>query len=84
MNRVIQPALLNCLNVSQVRIDMKHSNDITVNKPGFHLTPDKNESKLQVFDSLELFGKNNEIQIMHEGEVYRIRITRNGKLIMNK
>jgi len=32
----------------------------------------------------ELFGRRNEVQILHEGEVYRLRLTKNGKLILNK
>ncbi len=35
-------------------------------------------------DSSELFGKGNEILIRHQGTIYRLRITRNDKLIMNK
>lgn len=45
---------------------------------------DDNDSNPKVYESPQLFGSNNEIQINHEGELYRIRITRNGKLIMNK
>jgi hemin uptake protein HemP len=43
-----------------------------------------NDCKPKVYESPQLFGSHNEIQIHHEGELYRIRITRNGKLIMNK
>lgn len=43
-----------------------------------------NSDKSKLFSSPELFGDSNEIKIDHEGEIYRIRITRNGKLIMNK
>ncbi len=35
-------------------------------------------------ESIHLFGKRTEIQIEHEGELYRLRITKNGKLILNK
>jgi hemin uptake protein HemP len=34
--------------------------------------------------SLELFGKQQEITILHAGEEYRLRITSNNKLIMTK
>lgn len=37
-----------------------------------------------LFHSPDLFGDQTEIRIDHKGEIYRIRITRNGKLIMNK
>ncbi len=32
----------------------------------------------------QLFQGLREIQILHAGEVYRLRLTRNGKLILNK
>lgn len=32
----------------------------------------------------ELFGKGHEVLIDHEGSLYRLRITRQGKLILNK
>ncbi len=37
-----------------------------------------------VYEASELFQRQNEFMIRYEGELYRIRITRNGKLIMNK
>lgn len=37
-----------------------------------------------VVDSRELLGGKQELQISHEGEVYRLRVTRNGRLILNK
>ncbi len=55
-------------------------------KQGFDLSSKAYDtgSKPKVYESPQLFGNHNEIQIHHEGELYRIRITRNGKLIMNK
>jgi hemin uptake protein HemP len=38
----------------------------------------------QVLDSRTLFRDRTEIQIRHEGELYRLRLTRNGRLILNK
>ena len=35
-------------------------------------------------DSRELFRGRREIRISHGGEVYRLRVTRNGRLILNK
>ena len=35
-------------------------------------------------DSRRLFAEANEVTILHAGELYRLRITRNGKLILNK
>lgn len=37
-----------------------------------------------VYSSQNLFGSTNEIGIEHEGFFYRLRITRQGKLILNK
>jgi hemin uptake protein HemP len=37
-----------------------------------------------VVSSKELFGENREIVIEHDGERYRLRITRRGKLILQK
>ncbi|WP_245307871.1 hemin uptake protein HemP [Hoeflea sp. IMCC20628] len=34
--------------------------------------------------SSTLFGSRREITISHEGSLYRLRITRQGKLILNK
>ncbi|MBA3448103.1 MAG: hemin uptake protein HemP [Pseudaminobacter sp.] len=36
------------------------------------------------FSSAELFGGATEIVITHKGAVYRMKITRQGKLILNK
>ncbi len=38
----------------------------------------------RVIESRDLFGEANEIGIMHEGALYRLRVTRAGKLILNK
>jgi hemin uptake protein HemP len=37
-----------------------------------------------VFTSEQLFGSAIEIGIAHHGETYRLRITRQGKLVLNK
>jgi hemin uptake protein HemP len=39
---------------------------------------------LRLVRSTDLFGAATEIGIVHAGEVYRLRITRQGKLILNK
>jgi len=41
-------------------------------------------SGIPVYSSQNLFGSTNEIGIEHEGFFYRLRITRQGKLILNK
>ncbi len=38
----------------------------------------------RVIESTRLFGERREVGIRHRGEVYRLRVTRNGKLILNK
>ncbi|CAN5355138.1 hypothetical protein BH10PSE7_BH10PSE7_24970 [soil metagenome] len=38
----------------------------------------------QVYSSRDLFQDRNEIRIQHEGEIYRLRITRSGGLLLNK
>jgi hemin uptake protein HemP len=37
-----------------------------------------------VIDTRHLFGDRDVIEIHHNGEVYRLRITKNGKLILTK
>lgn len=39
---------------------------------------------LRVVDSSDLFASENEIGIIHQGALYRLRVTRGGKLILNK
>ncbi|WP_037094281.1 hemin uptake protein HemP [Rhizobium leguminosarum] len=38
----------------------------------------------RIVDSADLFRGTNEIMIRHDGLVYRLKITRQGKLILNK
>lgn len=37
-----------------------------------------------IFQSIDLFQGRREITISHQGECYRLRITKSGKLILNK
>jgi len=46
--------------------------------------PDVARSGLRIVDSSMLFGADTEVLIRHEGELYRIRITRRGRLILQK
>ena len=41
-------------------------------------------ANLALWDSRKLFGRSTEIGILHEGSLYRLKITRQGKLILNK
>jgi hemin uptake protein HemP len=43
---------------------------------------EKTDTKL--IDSKELMGKSNYLDIAHEGEVYRLRVTKYRKLILTK
>jgi hemin uptake protein HemP len=38
----------------------------------------------RILKSAELFGSEQEIGIVHHGSMYRLRVTRGGKLILNK
>lgn len=42
------------------------------------------KEKFDVYSSEKLFGNSNEIGILFNQELYKIRITKNGKLIMSK
>lgn len=39
---------------------------------------------IPLIDSKELFGPAKEVLVRHQGTIYRLRITQNDKLIMNK
>jgi hemin uptake protein HemP len=39
---------------------------------------------MSFIDSARLFADRKEVHIRHEGEFYRLLVTRNGKLILNK
>jgi hemin uptake protein HemP len=39
---------------------------------------------IRSFDTAQLFAGSTEIELIHEGAVYRLKITRQGKLILNK
>lgn len=41
-------------------------------------------SQMPVVESRQLFGSASEIGIVHQGSLYRLKITRQGKLILNK
>ncbi|MBI5725168.1 MAG: hemin uptake protein HemP [Planctomycetes bacterium] len=47
-------------------------------------TPHQRQSESAVLDSTRLFSGKNEVQILHDGQIYRLRVTKNGKLILNK
>lgn len=47
-------------------------------------TENKLCKSIPTYESEQLFGEQNEIIIKHQEAAYRLRITRNGKLVMNK
>ena len=53
-------------------------------KPGNKPTNDKTELSPKVVSTAALFAGKREICIEHEGERYVLRITRRGKLILQK
>jgi hemin uptake protein HemP len=59
-----------------------------VEKPDtFKLAQLRNEAavaEIRVLESGDLFAGTNEIMIRHDGVIYRLKITRQGKLILNK
>ncbi|MGR4845517.1 hemin uptake protein HemP [Rhizobium sp. WSM1274] len=58
-----------------------------VEKPdNFKHVPLQSEPAAQyrIVESADLFRGTNEIMIRHDGLVYRLKITRQGKLILNK
>ncbi len=59
--------------------------DSSIENPGGYRAPlPTRSSTLNLIDSKELFRGKHELQIKHVGEIYTLRITRNGKLILNK
>ncbi|CAN7519330.1 hemin uptake protein HemP [Rhizobium sp. LjRoot30] len=47
-------------------------------------SPRPPETGTRVIDTADLFGGESEVIIRHEGTIYRMKITRQGKLILNK
>ncbi|MFM8760137.1 MAG: hemin uptake protein HemP [Polynucleobacter victoriensis] len=48
------------------------------------LTKDSSQETAQLIDSKQLVGKLGYLNILHEGEVYRLRVTKFRKLILTK
>lgn len=46
--------------------------------------PSGRETSVRTLTSSEIFEGGTEVQILHEEAVYRLKITRQGKLILNK
>lgn len=60
--------------------------DMTRERPAPEHQPaqEKEPGAMPVYASSALFGQASEIGIRHDGALYRLRITRQGKLILNK
>ena len=52
--------------------------DSSLTKQNFH------SSMIQSISSIELLGKNGVVYIQHNGELYQLRQTKSGKLILTK
>ncbi|MBV6651249.1 MAG: hemin uptake protein HemP [Hoeflea sp.] len=64
---------------------MSLSSGSTVSAPRAALAPASQTGPLAaIIPSSTLFQDRREITISHEGAIYRLRITRQGKLILNK
>lgn len=57
---------------------------ITMNAPFNFFTRTENTHSLPMLHSNNLFALGREIRIMHAGEEYRLRLTRNNRLILTK
>lgn len=55
-----------------------------MNAPFPLFSPNNSQQTLPVLYSQHLFSLSREIRIMHEGEEYRLRLTRNNRLILTK
>jgi hemin uptake protein HemP len=54
------------------------------NQDAKFLTKDNSQEAAKLVDSKELVGKLGYLNILHEGEVYRLRVTKFRKLILTK
>ncbi len=63
-------------------MDITEPTDVTSPPP--RSTPQQSEPQRAAWRSEELLGDRLEVQILHNNEVYRLRRTRQGKLILHK
>jgi hemin uptake protein HemP len=56
----------------------------TLHAPALHATEPTQRPAATNLDTRELFGTRRELTIQHGEDVYRLRITRNSKLILTK
>ena len=46
--------------------------------------PEQQVTQARIVESADIFRGQSEVVIRHEGAIYRLKITRQGKLILNK
>jgi len=76
-------------NLKSILILMSKNSKIELLETGdkianYSSTMPANGAATRVVKSEDLFDSENEIGIVHQGSMYRLRITRGGKLILNK
>lgn len=59
-------------------------NAMIAEKNPMQLLPPTSAQQTRIVESTDIFRGHNEIMIRHEGVIYRMKITRQGKLILNK
>jgi len=63
---------------------MSNSQDAFAERSKTDWKAEEGRGELRLVQSRDLFAGRTEICIEHEGAVYRLKITRQGKLILNK
>ena len=66
-----------------INLYLAHGDDLVMNAP-FQLFNNNTAQPLPMLHSRNLFAMGREIRILHEGEEYRLRLTRNNRLILTK
>ncbi len=77
---------INCLyNANHYQLQIKNAMEALSSSSELrHRWPDAHKQVPSVIASDLLFDKRDEVLITHQGEQYRLRRTRNGKLILTK
>jgi hemin uptake protein HemP len=71
-------------NLSQFRKAQAVNPSENLPKPNPDETPPHHPDSLRLIRSEELLAGAHEVLIEHEGQTYRLRLTRSGKLILHK
>lgn len=62
------------------QLEPRHPQDVKALAPA----PPKASAPVRTLDSQTLFGAASQVLIAHQGETYKLQITRQGKLILTK